>query len=391
MPFIMTWANPAEAAAGGAAVWSNFTIDRELGTLFFGTGNAYPYVGKSPGKEWCTDCLMAVNAKTGTLKWYYQDVHHSEWDDDMSNPPTVFRLVINGKKRAVVIHANKESMVFVQDARNGSPIWPIPEVAVKDPSGKGSALNNNWPTQPWPTGGNRSVSLNQCPTKEQVMVALKLGPDMIAPDGLPVIPTCPFASSYNDAYVVWGSSNHGNCNFPPNSFSPVTKLFYISCRNQTVATANVSPTDWHQKLITTGRCGTAGPVGTLTAMDQTQNGKHVWQVVYNADKEGCPISGVLTTASNLLFTGSEGRQDMGNVNTFTTQPAGGAWGGFIYAHDARTGKELWRWQAPDYIDAPPITYAVNGKQYVAIVAMNPAPTNFSNGGKGRDLLTVFSL
>jgi quinohemoprotein ethanol dehydrogenase len=389
LPFILTWANPAEAAAGGSAVWSDYTIDKELGLVYFGTGNPYPYVGKSPGKELFSDTIIAVNAKTGALKWYYQDRHHSEWDDDMSNPPVVFRATVNGKVRKIIIHADKEGMVYELDARNGSPIFPIPEVPVPDLNGgKGAALNNVWPTQPIPTGGNRSVILNSCPTAQQVQVALHLGPDMLAPDGLPVVPTCPFASSYNDAYVTWGSSNYGDCNYPPSSYSPLTHLFYITCRNSTVGTANVSPTDWHQKLLSTQRCPTAGDTATLTAMDPTQNGKHIWQIVYNANKDGCVISGVITTASGLVFTASEGRQDLGNVNLLPADAP--PYGGYIYAYDAKNGKQLWSWQAPDYIDGPPITYAINGKQYLAEVVMGPASTNGRSTGQ-RDLLTVFSL
>ena len=114
-----------------------------------------------------------------------------------------------------------------------------------------------------------------------------------------------------------------------------------------------------------------------------------WQVEWDNTKGQCR-SGAVPTAGGLVFAASQGDGQRGNVGLL---PVGAApWGGILYALDARTGKTLWSWQAPDYIQGPPITYSVNGKQYVAIYAMGHLPTSPQVGDtKGRDLLTVFSL
>src|SRR5581483_8507862 len=87
LPFILSWGNPAQSATGGSAVWSLPTVDPQLGTVYFGTGNAFPYNGRAPGKNLWTESLMAVNSKSGVLKWYFQTTHHDEWDYDDPNPP----------------------------------------------------------------------------------------------------------------------------------------------------------------------------------------------------------------------------------------------------------------------------------------------------------------
>ena len=98
-PAILSWANPAEAALGGAATWTEFAYDPELKSVFLGTGNAYPYTGRQAGKNLWTASMVAVNSNTGALKWYFQSVHHDVWDYDQSNPPMILRVMIDGSGR----------------------------------------------------------------------------------------------------------------------------------------------------------------------------------------------------------------------------------------------------------------------------------------------------
>jgi quinohemoprotein ethanol dehydrogenase len=112
-----------------------------------------------------------------------------------------------------------------------------------------------------------------------------------------------------------------------------------------------------------------------------------WQTTWPTTL-GRRYSRTLPTAGGLMFTAARGDTTRGAVASLGTDAA--PYGGTLYALDAKTGKALWSWRAPDYIVAPPMTYSVNGKQYVAIHAMGPAPTSARANGQ-RDLLTVFSL
>jgi glucose dehydrogenase len=377
MPFILTWGNPANAAFGGSTVWSPVAVDPELGLAYWGTGNVYPYTGRAPGKNLWTSSLMAVNARTGALKWYYQAIHHDEWDYDCPTPPVLFNTVGTGVKQVRgVAFACKSGYIYELDRANGRAIFPIPEVKVPDLNeGKGAALNNTWPTQPEPTGGAGQVQTH-CPTEAQAKRAFPSWP--IAPNGLPMVVSCQYAAPYNDKYIVWGQALGGGVDYPRMSFSPQTNDLYICAKETLVAVANRSPTDWNQLTIT----GTDPEfTGSVTALNMATN-KIDWQVKYKGATDGACWSGAISTAGGLVFTASQGQND---ATLATLRDAGKPYGGSIYAYDAKTGAQLWQWRADDYIYAPPMTYMVNGKQYVVEYVTGPP-----SSGKV-DRLAAFTL
>ena len=102
LPYILTWANPAEASQGGAPDWSIPAIDTQNGLVYFGTGNLFPWTGRQPGDDLWGTSLMAVDWKTGALRWYYQTMKHDIWDYDCPEPPTRFNAPINGTMTPVV-------------------------------------------------------------------------------------------------------------------------------------------------------------------------------------------------------------------------------------------------------------------------------------------------
>jgi glucose dehydrogenase len=379
LPYILTWGNPANAAFGGAAMWSIPVVDPELKTVYFGTGNAYPYYGRAPGKNLWSVSLVAVNAATGALKWYHQGVHHDEWDYDCPTPPVLFNTTQAGKSVHGVAYSCKSAYIYVLDRKNGRtlPMFPIPEVKVPDlNNGKGAALNNTWPTQPEPTGGAAQI-LPHCPTEAQAKDAFPSYP--VAPNGKPMILTCPYAGTTDEAYLVWGPAyGNGGTDYPRMAYNPKTNDLYVCANGTLIGVINRSPTDYNQTVIS----GTMAHMsGTVTALNMGTN-KVDWQVSYTAAKDGPCYSGVATTAGGLVFVASKGRND---ISVSTAQAQNVPYGGYIYAYDAKTGKELWSWQAADNIWAPPITYMVKGKQYVAEYTMGPV-----SSGK-IDRLTAFSL
>jgi len=154
LPYILTWANPAEASQGGAAVWSIPAVDRELGLVYFGTGNLFPWTGRQPGDNLWGVSLQAVDWKTGALRWFHQEMKHDIWDLDIPQPPTRMNVPVNGKIVPMVTIGGKSGVFRVLNARNGSylPQFKFEKISTYDPTGRGKKLNGLSATQWMPRG-----------------------------------------------------------------------------------------------------------------------------------------------------------------------------------------------------------------------------------------------
>ena len=144
LPYILTWANPAEASQGGAATWGlGPAVDAALGTVYYGTGNLFPWTGRQPGDDLWGTSLMAVDWKTGALKWYFQTIKHDIWDYDCPESPQVENVPINGTMTPVVSEGCKSGQLVVLNAGTGAylPHFNFQKVATYDPTGRGTALN----------------------------------------------------------------------------------------------------------------------------------------------------------------------------------------------------------------------------------------------------------
>ena len=134
----------------------------ELGLVYFGTGNLYPWTGRQPGKNLFGVSDMAVDWKTGALRWYFQEMHHDIWDLDTPNPPNRINVPIDGKMTPVIAHGGKNGYLYVMNAENGGPVphFKIVEekVLVSNTTNArvkkidGLTLNGLWPSQPVVTG-----------------------------------------------------------------------------------------------------------------------------------------------------------------------------------------------------------------------------------------------
>jgi len=369
LPYILTWGNPANAAFGGVAVWTPPAYDPKLGLLYFGTGNPYPEDGRAPGEDLFSDSVVALSVKTGALKWYFQTTHHDEFDYDCPTPPVLFNTTMAGKTVEAIAVGCKNGYLYVLNRRNGGalPTFPHPETPIPNLNeGSGAALNASWPTQPIPTGGAAQLVLH-CPTPAQVSIVFPSYP--VGPDGNPEVATCPYASPTAGTWYMWADG----LDYPRMSYDPQTNDLLVCARSRIRGYENVGPTNYN---ITTLSGLTAGDVGGVSALNMSTNTID-WQVQYDGATQGPCYSGVVSTAGGLVFSASQGNAPVAGSSTGV--------GGTFYAYDAKTGKQLWSWQAPDVIYSAPITYMVNGKQYVALMVNGPV------GSGKRDLLSVFSL
>jgi quinoprotein glucose dehydrogenase len=145
-----TWPKDAWRYAGGTNTWGEMTLDAKSGIAYFPTGSStYDlYGGDRIGKDLFSDCLLALNARTGKLVWYYQMIHHDLWDYDLTAAPQLITIQHDGKRVEAVAQAGKNGFLYVFDRRSGEPVWPIEERPVPKSDVPGE---QSWPTQPFPT------------------------------------------------------------------------------------------------------------------------------------------------------------------------------------------------------------------------------------------------
>jgi quinoprotein glucose dehydrogenase len=145
-----TWPKDAWRYAGGTNTWGEISLDEKRGIAYFPTGSStYDMYGADRvGKDLFTDCLLAINARTGKLLWYYQMVHHDLWDYDATAAPQLITVRHDGKSVDAVAQATKQGFLYVFDRVTGKPLWPIEERTVPKSDVPGEQA---WPTQPFPT------------------------------------------------------------------------------------------------------------------------------------------------------------------------------------------------------------------------------------------------
>jgi PQQ-dependent dehydrogenase (methanol/ethanol family) len=354
-----TWPDNTEWMHGGATVWNNPTIDPRTNTLVFTTGNADLWSGRGPGDNLYTSSFMALDASTGTYKWHFQVVHHDIWDYDCPSPTVMFDLGTGPSVQHGIAEACKTGWIYELNRDTGRPLIPGNIVEKKVPQ---DAFQHTAKTQPYV---NSKPLVPQCARR-----ALWRGK---SPAGTPYRVGCIFTPYNTKVYTAFAPTALGGNNWPPMSFSPDTHMLY-SCQSKTEMALGAIPPALKKKYVGGqgytnvgfGKLITYG--GTVTAVDATTN-KIVWQ--RHTTAAGNCYGGSTVTAGGLLFYGSvDGR---------------------FHVLDNKTGKQLFVQKLQYGADAPPITYSVNGKQYVAIVdGGSVVPAGKGVAGHG-DAVYVFSL
>jgi alcohol dehydrogenase (cytochrome c) len=300
---------------GGGSIWTTGSYDPELNLLYFGTGNPGPdwNADPRPGDNLYTDSVVALDPDTGKLKWHYQFTPHDEFDYDSTQVPVLADIVWQGRERKVMLWANRNGFWYVIDRATGEFLRGKPFVRV------------NWAEE-------------------------------IDAKGVPKR----LLHSSEEGTLVY-PNNQGATNWYSPSYSPRTGYFYIPTWMDSYSTYTKGPVEYKEGNQYVGRFPTmtvpalrTGPgavnqrtpqegYGAIQAFD-AKSGELKWQFKM-ADVTD---SGVLTTASDLVFAG--GRE------------------GYFFALDARSGEMLWKGNVGGQVSAGAMSYAVGGKQYVAIAA-----------------------
>ncbi|MGU3646346.1 PQQ-binding-like beta-propeller repeat protein [Microbacterium sp. C23T] len=374
---------------GGATSWMQGAVDPELNMYYMTFGNARSCTSSQdgsqrPGDNLFSSTMVAVDASTGAYKWHYQSIHHDVWDMDNVHPPTLADIRVAGEERKVVFYGSKSGHQFVLDRTNGEPVLPVTEKAMITDSRQAHS-----PTQPFP----ETRLLPDCVVWEKLDAAnipgdpwravpnyngyqpdaegnLVFNPDsyvavdepfLTYPEGYPAGHRlgCMYDPQW-DAPILSTTSQNGGADWSNHSYSQSTNLVYYPYGTNPVAHYNGASANGLRAI---GQYQTGG----ILAYDAS-TGKVAWTNHLGTDMSHG--QGPLTTASDLLFVGQiDGR---------------------VLAMDAISGDVLWDFQTGSGIAAAPVTYEVDGEQYVAVFAAgstNPYGGSVTQG----DSLWAFKL
>jgi quinohemoprotein ethanol dehydrogenase len=307
-----TWHGEWWKSGGGGPAWDAFSYDPDLHLLYIGTGNgnAWSRDLRSPGggDNLFLCSIVAVRADTGEYVWHYQEVPGENWDYDCVQQMTLTELAIGGVKHKVLMQASKDGFFYVLDRENGKLLSASPFV------------RTTWASQvDMATGRPVEIKENLYSDTEAKMVS----------------PT-PF----------------GAHNWHPMSYDPLTRLVYFSAQEAGWAYSRTPTFDYHPMAWNISQNpqakrpppSAAVPIkGFTLAWDPVAN-KEAWRIPHDGPWNG----GVLTTAGNLLVEGTED----GNFGVYR----------------ASNGEKLWSMPIGTGAVAGPMTYSVDGEQYIAVSA-----------------------
>jgi alcohol dehydrogenase (cytochrome c) len=298
-PGAESWPSEEAAAHGGGMTWMPGTYDPDLNLYYLGTGNPQPVMaGKGRGGDnLYTESIVALNPDTGKMKWYFQPSPHDTHDWDAVQTPVLFDGDFNGRQRKLLAQASRNGYFFLLDRTNGEHLLTKPFIAT------------NW-----------AKEIDQ---RGRPMRDLKKDP---APDGTLVSP-----------------ASDGATNWPPPSYDPQSGLFYVSAERSFsvfyLTDTGEKPEGWG------GVDKNAYAESYLRAIDY-KTGDIRWTRKW--EHEGNGLSGLLSTAGKLLFTGD---------------PAGN-----FMALDPATGETLWHVNLNATVANGPMTYELDGVQYLVVGA-----------------------
>ncbi|MGB9067864.1 MAG: PQQ-binding-like beta-propeller repeat protein [Candidatus Acidiferrales bacterium] len=411
-----TWLNDSWAINGNTGVWTQISVDEELGLAYLPveepTGDYYG--GYRPGNNLFGDSLVAVDVRTGRVKWHFQLVHHELWDMDISSAPILGDATVNGRTIKVVAQPTKQGILYVFDRATGQPVWSFEERTA--PSGD---VPGEWysPTQPIPTkppaysrnGVSVADLIDFTPAlRAEAMEAVskyKLGP----------IFTPPVLSKIDGplATLTLGTAA-GATSWPGGSYDPETHIVYVQACNACLVPLGLVPSPSPEFSDMRYVQGTAGqevrmrtgpgenvgadapppaappasgaavngltvqglplikpPYGTISAIS-LDTGEILWQVAHGETPDAVRSSPTLK-GMDIPRTGQTGH--VGTLVTKTLVIAGDPQttrtdshprGAMLRAYDKATGNEVGAVYMPAPQSGSPMTYMLNGKQYIVV-------------------------
>jgi len=380
-----TWQEDAWKDRTGANVWSIMSVDSERGFVFLPIGSAsYDFYGADrKGMDLFSNSLVALDAATGKLVWYYQMVHHDIWDYDMPAQPVLITVRRDGREIPAVAQVTKMGFVFILDRLTGKPLFPVEERRVPESDVPGEA---SWPTQPFP--------LKPPPLVRQTFSQADISE--VTKESHQYCEELAYSLNNSGMYTPYGTEltlvmpgTLGGGNWSGASFDKASGYLFVNTNELgAVGAMQAQAGDAPERYRRGAKDGEYArfwdenqwpcqkpPWGTLNAVD-VNKGEIVWKVPLGSvdelkEKTGTPnLGGSIVTAGGLVFIGA----------TIDSR---------FRAFDTNTGEQLWVADLEASAHATPITYMgkKTGKQFVVIAAGGGG--YFS--GKVSDTLAAFAL
>ena len=431
-----TWLKESWANNGNVGVWTQITVDEELGLVYLPveTPSSDYYGGHRPGNNLFAESLVCVDLKTGQRKWHYQFVHHPIWNFDMSSAPLIADVTVDGKPRKVVAVPSKQSWLYVFDRVTGEPIWPIEEKPV--PKGD---VPGEWysPTQPHPPESLR-YARNMLTMEDLIDFTPQLRKEALdrlksykweqSPFTPPILGN---ASGIVGSVVAGTATNWPGGGYdpelhiafapagnmpgtrsivaPPKDFSDITYVSGIGgqpfrevlgpgdcCAADAPRTAErarearatapaAAPTpapatnNAAQGLTVQGLPIVKPPYGLLAAID-LDHGRLMWQAPHGDTPDNIRNHPLLR-GMNIPKTGQSGTSGVGLLVTKTlvimgdpqiTTTPNRPRGAMLRAYDKKSGQQVGEVWMPAQQSGSPMTYSVNGKQYIVVAVSGGA-------------------
>jgi quinoprotein glucose dehydrogenase len=385
-----TWSGDSWKDRSGVNIWGYMTADIARGILYmpFGAPNNDRVGVDRPGNNLFANSLVAVNADTGKLLWYYQVVHHDIWDLDLETPPVLFDVKRDGKTIPAVATVNKNALMFILDRVTGKPIYGVEERPVPQSNVPGEKTS---PTQPFPVLpeplSQNTLSRNHL---YQDTPEHKAWCEQYVDSNNMLLGEVPYTPTALDRYTVGLPGTQGGVNYYGGAFDPTLGLFVANVNNLAqpmrivrnpdgsysnsgpLAGVNrfwdpsnhlpCTPTPWGQLVAVDVNTGKIAWRSTLGVTDSLPQGKQ------DTGRPG--LGGAIVTAGGLVFVGAT---DDARFRAF----------------DTKTGKELWTVKLPASAESTPVSYAdAKGQQYIGVVATGGLGVGAKLAG---DALVVFSL
>jgi quinoprotein glucose dehydrogenase len=375
-----TWLKESWAYTGDAQVWAPFSADEELGYVYLPTGTPTGdyWGGERHGDNLFGETLLCLDARTGKRIWHFQAVHHGLWDYDLATAPVLADITVSGRKIKAVAQVSKQGFTYVFDRVTGDPVWPIEERPVPKGDTPGEWYS---PTQPFPT--KPAAFLRQGVTTDDV---IEWTPELRA-EALALISRYRFGPLFTPPSVPGGPDGKNGTIFAPGTasalwhsqgYDPETGTLYVASSNS-IQVIELVPSKHpksnlryvrKQVSILKGPRGLPSPFkppySTLAAIDLNR-GDTLWTFVNGNGPRDHPAikhldvpplgqgvrAGPLVTKT-LVFIG-EGPPHYSGMG-----------GRMFRALDKRTGTIVWETELPGGTSGVPMTYMVDGKQYVAV-------------------------
>jgi alcohol dehydrogenase (cytochrome c) len=316
-PGIETWKDSHNAAAtGGGSTWVTGTYDPATNTLVWGTGNPGPDWDSQyrPGDNLYTDSKLGLDADTGKIKWYFQMTPNDPYDYDSVAENVLVDVTLGGQTQKLALNADRNGFAYANDRTDGRFLWAV-QFVKKVTWTKGIDPKSGKPVEYDPKLDVQKYNPAVTPSRENKVTDI-----------------CP--------------GNMGGKNWPPTAYNPDLRLWYIpvieSCNRITVDPAVPGRSFKPREFFTGG--GPSQPeriTGSVTAIDVTTGrvaGKHETRF---------PMLGGLLATPDLVFAG---------------EPSGE-----VIALDGKSLQKLWEFNTGGGVNAPPMTFEVDGKQYLAIL------------------------